>query len=91
VSRTAFRIVQESLTNARRHAPGSPVTIGLSRTDADLTLVIANPASDGVPGNDPGVGLVGLAERAALAGGSLTAGAGADRTFVVRARLPWPS
>ncbi|WP_433789222.1 sensor histidine kinase [Actinoplanes sp. CA-252034] len=90
VSRTAFRIVQESLTNARRHAPGSPVTVALSRTGTDLAVTTANPAPPGGPRGEPGVGLIGLAERAALAGGSLTAGIEADGMFVVRARLPWP-
>ena len=93
VSRTAFRIVQEALTNARRHASGAPVTVRLHRSGGHLDLVIGNP-----PGLPPptgtglaGMGLVGLAERAVLAGGTLTAGAEPDGTFAVRARLPWPA
>ena len=96
LSRTAFRIVQEALTNARRHAPGEAVTIRLTRagtsTSGHLTVQISNPVpapADHEP--EPGVGLVGLAERAELAGGSLRAGPEPDGTFVVRARLPWPA
>jgi signal transduction histidine kinase len=96
VSRTAFRIVQEALTNARRHAPGAPVTVRLARVPAtdggvELELEVGNPASP-VPGSVlGGVGLVGLAERAESAGGTFCAGPDPDGDFVVRARLPWPS
>jgi signal transduction histidine kinase len=92
VSRTAFRIVQEALTNARRHAPGTPVTVRLNRADSHLELVISNPGV--IPpgaGTSAGMGLAGLAERAALAGGTLTAGGEPDGFFVVRSRLPWPA
>ena len=99
LSRTVFRIVQEALTNARRHAPGAPVTIRLSRAPAaapggggDLELEISNPApATPGPGHVPGVGLVGLAERAGTAGGTLTAGPVPGGDFTVRARLPWPA
>lgn len=102
LSRTAFRIVQEALTNARRHAPGAAVTIRLARADSStgldggghLEVKISNPvAAPTQPSreSDPGVGLIGLAERAELAGGSLQAGPQPDGTFVVQARLPWPA
>ncbi|GII80476.1 hypothetical protein Sru01_54580 [Sphaerisporangium rufum] len=96
VARTAYRVVQESLTNAARHAPGARVTVRLAHraageVDEGLTLVtVANgppatgAARDGAGG---GFGLAGLAERALLAGGTLTAGP-RDGGFQVTARLP---
>jgi signal transduction histidine kinase len=91
VSRSAFRIVQEALTNARRHAPGAPVMVRLNRVGGDLEMVISNPGPVGPgDGTRSGMGLTGLTERAALAGGTLTAGVEPDGFFVVRTRLPWP-
>ncbi|MEV8549227.1 histidine kinase [Streptomyces glaucescens] len=92
VGRTAYRIVQEGLTNARKHAPGAEVTVQVSGTPGDgLTVLVANPAPDGdvppVPGS--GQGLIGLTERATLAGGRLEHGPRADGGFEVRAWLPW--
>ncbi len=92
LSRTAFRIVQEALTNARKHAPGEPVVVRLSGAAGGwLDLEIRNPlgrVSADLP--SAGVGLVGLAERAGLVGGTLVHGP-SDEFFVVTARLPWPS
>ncbi|MFI0816381.1 sensor histidine kinase [Streptomyces sp. NPDC021098] len=98
VGRTAYRIVQECLTNARKHAPGAAVTIRLAGTPADRLTVEVHTTSPPAPAPDPataggaggGQGLVGLAERARLAGGELTAGP-ADDGFRVRAWLPWPA
>ncbi|WP_262059798.1 sensor histidine kinase [Streptomyces sp. STR69] len=91
---TAYRIVQEGLTNARKHAYGSPVWITVEGRPGDgLSLELANPAGpsatrDGIPG--AGQGLIGLAERVALAGGRFSHGRdGAD--YVLRAWLPWPA
>ncbi len=99
VSRTAFRLLQEALTNAQKHAPGAPVDVRLAGAPGGrLEMTVQNPvpagrADDGprVPG--AGLGLVGAHERAALAGGGLAHGRergpdGADQ-FVVRAWLPW--
>ncbi|MDQ0372565.1 sensor histidine kinase [Cellulomonas humilata] len=92
LSRTSFRIVQEALTNARKHAPGEPVSVRLAGgPGAQLRIEVRNSLSalpDGRPG---GVGLAGLAERAELAGGELGHGVGSDGSFVVEARLPWPA
>ncbi|GAA3874202.1 histidine kinase [Streptomyces lacrimifluminis] len=102
IGRTAYRIVQEGLTNARKHAPGAEVTVSLAGAPGDgLTVSVRNPAPPGevphVPGS--GQGLIGLTERATLAGGRLEHGAQADEGgdedaggaggFVVRAWLPW--
>ncbi|MBU2665322.1 hypothetical protein KOI35_17595 [Actinoplanes bogorensis] len=85
VDASAYRIVQEALTNARRHAPGRPVTLTLSYRPAELGLRVVN-AAGGPAGR--GHGLPGMRERAALLGGTLTAGPAGDGTFVVAATLP---
>ncbi|NEC48065.1 sensor histidine kinase [Actinospica acidiphila] len=92
VGRTAYRIVQEGLTNARKHAPGTEVTVSVTGGPGeDLTVRVHNPPPEGdvppVPG--AGQGLIGLRERATLAGGSLEHGRTPDGGFEVRARLPW--
>ncbi|WP_328644791.1 hypothetical protein OHS58_30375 [Amycolatopsis sp. NBC_00348] len=89
--RTAYRVVQEALTNARKHAPGQPVRIALGgEAGARLEIDVTNPLG---PAGDPqrvaGHGLVGLTERVRLAGGQLDH----QRTggeFRLRAWLPWP-
>ncbi|MFD4553361.1 sensor histidine kinase [Streptomyces sp. NPDC058469] len=99
----AYRFVQEGLTNARKHAPGAPVRITVAGGPGDgLTLELTNPSNsadsanpagrggprDGVPGS--GQGLIGLAERVALAGGRFSHGKdGAE--YALRAWLPWPA
>ncbi|MGY0019619.1 sensor histidine kinase [Streptomyces sp. YJ-C3] len=90
--RTAYRIAQEGLTNARKHAPGAEVAVVVGGAPGDgLTVTVSNPPPPGdvphVPGS--GQGLIGLTERATLAGGRLDHGPGPDGGFVVRAWLPW--
>lgn len=92
VGRTAYRIAQEGLTNARKHAPGTEVTVSVAGGPGeDLTVRVHNPPPEGdvppVPG--AGQGLIGLTERATLAGGSLAHGRTPEGGFEVRARLPW--
>ncbi|GAQ63800.1 sensor histidine kinase [Streptomyces scabiei] len=92
VGRTAYRIAQECLTNARKHAPGAEVTVTVrGAPGAGLTVDVRNPAPPGevphVPGS--GQGLIGLTERATLAGGRLDHGPEGDGGFAVRATLPW--
>ncbi|WP_175409702.1 sensor histidine kinase [Streptomyces sp. TRM64462] len=92
--RTVYRIVQEGLTNARKHAPGTEVTVTVRGGRGDgLTVTVHNPAPEGpvphVPGS--GQGLIGLTERATLAGGRLTHGRAPDGGFTVSAWLPWPA
>ncbi|MCX4884588.1 MULTISPECIES: sensor histidine kinase [unclassified Streptomyces] len=92
VGRTAYRIAQETLTNARKHAPGTEVTVCVTGAPGDgLVVEVRNPAPEGevpsVPGS--GQGLIGLTERATLAGGRLAHGAEHDGGFRVRAWLPW--
>ncbi|MEU0682341.1 MULTISPECIES: sensor histidine kinase [Streptomyces] len=92
VGRTAYRIAQEGLTNARKHAPGTEVTVSVAGGPGeDLTVTVHNPAPEAdvppVPG--AGQGLIGLTERATLAGGRLEHGRTPEGGFEVRARLPW--
>jgi len=92
LSRTAFRIVQEALTNARKHAPGAPVALRLAREGDHLTVEVRNAAPRTLPlGAVPGAGwgLTGLEERASLAGGVLTHGVDDSGAFLVTASLPW--
>ena len=88
----AFRTAQEGLTNARKHAPGQPVTLGLRFEPGHVTVSVANPLpSAGHPGplakTGAGAGLTGLRERAALGGGALEAGP-ADGTRRVWLKIP---
>ena len=89
-SRTAFRVVQECLTNARKHATGLPVTLQVSGTPGEaIVIVVSNPLSAAGPSiGGSGMGLPDLAERVELAGGTLRHGV-EDGFFVVRAELPW--
>lgn len=95
IGRNAYRVVQESLTNARKHAPDTTVDILLSGTAGQsLALEVRNPARVGAthpqtPG--AGLGLIGLAERAELSGGSLEHSFTAEGDFVVRTWFPWPA
>ncbi|MHA6783729.1 sensor histidine kinase [Pseudonocardia saturnea] len=91
VGRTAYRIVQEGLTNARKHAPGATVHVRLAgRPGAGLEIEIRNPLPDPpAPSRPGGTGLVGLGERATLAGGHLTHRATGGQ-FRLSAALPWP-
>ncbi|GAA3098646.1 sensor histidine kinase [Streptosporangium carneum] len=89
--RTACRVVQEALTNATKHAPGSPVTVEVLETTAAITVNVVNRASE-TPSDRPrggglGLGLVGLHERVRLAGGTLEAGPEGGG-FRVAVRLP---
>ncbi len=93
--RAAYRLVQEGLTNARRHAPGRPVRVEVAvRPGESVEVLVTNPLGDRRATPSPerhlgaGVGLVGLTERVALVGGTLTYGEEGG-TFVLSARLPW--
>jgi signal transduction histidine kinase len=92
VGRTAYRIVQEGLTNARKHAPGAAVTLTVRAPDGDLHVEIRSLAPVAVGSGSPlpgaGTGLIGLAERVTLAGGELESGVDPDGAFILRARLP---
>jgi signal transduction histidine kinase len=94
VARDAYRIVQESLTNATKHARGAAVHLRLkgSRTDGLAITVRNGPAATATTAPalvGSGTGLLGLKERVALAGGTLMVGPDGAGGFVVEARLTW--
>ncbi|MDQ7908808.1 histidine kinase [Phytohabitans sp. ZYX-F-186] len=96
VGRNAYRIVQEGLTNARKHAYGSTVDVIVAGAAGDgLSVEVRNPWPVGVPAGPPipgtGTGIVGLTERATLAGGRLEHGRTAGGDFRLWAWLPWPA
>jgi signal transduction histidine kinase len=94
VDLSAYRIVQEALSNAMRHAPGSQVRVSVEyrgdgvaievRNDAVASVLVGSGARDAGGGH----GLVGMRERATMLGGSLEAGPTEDRGFLVSAVLP---
>lgn len=92
VELAAYRIVQESLTNALKHACPGRVTVSLARRDGELTVSVRSPYGDrdGPRAPGSGAGLVGMRERAALLGGTFDAGPdGPGRAhWTVRATLP---
>jgi len=89
VSLAAYRIVQESLTNARRHAPGAPVIVHLHYDTSLLQIAVENPANPRSNGaTASGVGITGMQERATALGGTLQAGT-ANGRFRVHAELPY--
>ncbi|MFG1622241.1 sensor histidine kinase [Kribbella sp. NPDC049227] len=91
--RTAYRVVQEGLTNARKHAAGHPVRLTVAGGPGDgLRIELVNPASNGTPLTPgSGTGLVGLTERVHLAGGTLDHGKAPGGGFRLEASLPWPA
>jgi signal transduction histidine kinase len=94
VGRAVYRVVQESLTNAVRHAPGAPVRVQLDRDPDEIVVAVTNPAPPRTRRRREsfatgGAGLTGLAHRVSAAGGTLSA-APADGGFAVRARFPLP-
>jgi signal transduction histidine kinase len=89
VQLAAYRIVQESLTNVRRHAVGAPARVGLSFEHDRLLVIVDNSSGATSNGsNGSGVGLVGMQERAAAVGGTLSAARVPDG-FRVAAELPY--
>jgi signal transduction histidine kinase len=95
LGRNAYRLVQEGLTNARKHANGAAVEVAVAgRPGSGLTVEVRNrmPIGTAVGAEIPGAGtgIVGLAERVALAGGRLEHGP-ADGDFRLSGWLPWPA
>jgi signal transduction histidine kinase len=95
LGRTVYRIVQEGITNTRKHAPGRPLAIDLAGGPGErLDVTLRNPLP--LPGlvrpdaSGAGLGLVGMSERAELAGGGLDHRAEAG-AFVLHAWIPWPA
>ncbi|NYT96511.1 sensor histidine kinase [Salinispora sp. H7-4] len=103
VGLSAYRIVQEALSNVARHAPGAPTDLTLHRARSELTIRVRNaagvdpngrplpPAVPGAAGATGGHGLLGMRERVAVLHGSLSAAETGDGGFEVRATLPLES
>jgi signal transduction histidine kinase len=90
VDLTAYRIVQESLTNALRHAGPTTASVTLSYTDDELHVEVLDGGRGRVDGRPHGAGhgIAGMRERAEAVGGTLVAGPGPERGFRVQAWLP---
>jgi signal transduction histidine kinase len=93
VALAAYRIIQESLSNVIRHAPGARTTISLNRDGSDLVLVVANdatarPAQRMEAPDRASHGLAGMRERVRQVGGSLETGERDEGGYRVAARLP---
>ena len=90
VGTAVYRLAQESITNAVRHARhATRIDVVVTGEDDCLRLTVADDGEPGVNGRAvPGYGIVGMTERATLLGGSLEAGPGPDRGWTVRAVLP---
>jgi signal transduction histidine kinase len=93
VGRTVYRIVQEALTNAHKHAPGASVRVQVRYDQADVRLEVRNttptrPLDAGLVGTGSGVGLASLRRRVELVGGTLHAGPAPDGGFLLEATLP---
>ena len=84
----AYRILQEALTNVRRHAPGAAVEVELEYQPEALRLRVRDHGPGAAPADSDGHGLLGMRERAIMVGGALTAGPAEGGGFVVDAVLP---
>jgi signal transduction histidine kinase len=90
VGLAAYRIVQESLSNAARHAPGARISVLIESEPSFVRISVTNDPPAGPPpeADGTGHGLAGMRERAALLGGELSAGPESGGGFAVRALLP---
>jgi signal transduction histidine kinase len=88
VDLTAYRIVQEALTNARRHAPGASVEVEVGYEPEKLSLRVSDDGPGPPEADTSGHGLLGMQERAAMLGGTLRTGRAPGGGFVVEAGLP---
>ena len=92
-----YRIVQESLANANRHAPGAAVVVSLHYDEHELALTVRNARPPGAaiersaPAGEGGHGLTGMRERVDLLGGRLSTGPTPDGGFLVEAHVPTPA
>ncbi|MCC3761466.1 histidine kinase [Glycomyces sp. TRM65418] len=86
----AYRIVQEALTNALKHAHGTPTAVRVRHRESEITVEVSTegPGSASAVAAGSGRGLAGLRERVDLLGGDFEAGPRTDGGFVVRARIP---
>lgn len=90
-ARAVLRVAQEAITNARRHAAGAPVVVRLVPVPDGAELTVINGAGAATEVHGSGMGLIGMRERAAEAGGTLHAGPNGDGGWTVRLTLARPS
>ncbi|GAA1139258.1 signal transduction histidine kinase [Kitasatospora gansuensis] len=88
VDLTAYRIVQEALTNVTKHAGTATASVRLAYTRRLLTVTVSDDGPPAAPAGPPGYGLIGMRERAQSVGGRLLAGRGSDGGFQVTTELP---
>lgn len=91
VQLSAYRIVQEALTNVIKHAAPAHCTVRIAAESGEVCLDVINDGAVGCQADEPGHGLIGMRERAALHEGTLVAGRRRDGGFAVQARLPYPA
>ena len=86
---SAYRIIQEALTNVVRHAGPATATVSIAYGSENLDIVVEDTGAS--PRNDSGrgLGLIGIRERVAVVGGHVEAGPGPQGGFVVNAHLPY--
>ena len=84
----AYRIIQEALTNANKHATSRHGDVRLHYTTTDLHITVTNPAHPSYKGEGTGHGLIGMRERAGAVGGTMSAAMGTGGTYTVHATLP---
>jgi signal transduction histidine kinase len=89
VDTSAYRIIQEALTNVVKHAGPATASVSIAYGIDDLEIVVANTGSAPANGSSRGLGLVGIRERVAVTGGHVSAGPGPKGGFVVTAQLPY--
>ncbi|WP_405013926.1 sensor histidine kinase [Kitasatospora sp. NBC_01539] len=87
---SAYRIVQEALTNTVKHARAGSAAVALRRTAGTLDIVVRDDGRGAAPGYAPGRGLLGIAERVAVFGGTLEHGGGEGGGFLLHVVLPVP-
>ncbi|HEX2272502.1 MAG TPA: histidine kinase, partial [Acidimicrobiales bacterium] len=86
----AYRVLQEALTNVRRHAPGARARVRLAFEPEELVIEVENRLADGKAANPRGGhGLIGMRERVSMYGGAFDAGPRPGGTFRVSARIPY--
>ena len=94
VDLSAYRVIQEALTNVLKHAPSAPATVTIDYAADAVTVEVADEGPARPAGGDrdraagSGHGIIGMRERVAVFGGELTAGPRPEGGFLVRARFP---
>ncbi|WP_217280900.1 sensor histidine kinase [Kibdelosporangium persicum] len=91
VDLTAYRIIQEALTNVTKHAATGSAQVHLAWNRDHVTVTVTDDGGRTPQDRPPGYGLIGMRERATAVGGTLTAGARAEGGFLVSAHLPLPA